>query len=285
MYLFYYFLLSLLLTGCTTVGSIERRYRAINDTDGIDKREARIIAQREYLKTNSHDNYRVSSAKVYGPEEVLSLDADKAGFVNHADIYDDFRKKLKYEQSWYVVFRPGFLSLFSNYYLTVVDKEDGRIQYTHDANDFAAIGQVMFTYIKPKWVSSILIGQYYRDKNEVPNDINELRHYLSEKSEGAFDCDAALKDYTIERISAASARVTYVPEGEMQKIYDIASEDTTHSQPKAEYVLEVSSAGDKTILKIHGVVDMTLTLSDSEIEGAPPCMGPDVEDILELIFD
>ncbi|MCA9407116.1 MAG: hypothetical protein H6755_06415 [Candidatus Omnitrophica bacterium] len=251
-----------LLSGCTTLGYVERRYNNISFSDGIDKNEAKIIAQRECLQNNISDSYKIRSAKVYGSEEVLGLDSDKAEFVTHDKIYEEYRRKLKYENSWFVSFRPGFLSFFSNYYLVVLDKKDGEIQYIHDSNSIIAIGQVMFAHIKLKLVSSMLIGKYYRDKNELPENIEQLRRYLSEKSEGESKEVETLKRYEIQKLSNTRVKVKYVSEEEMQDICNALSEITTNLTPKGEYELEVSTEGDKTILQIYGDMDMKFTLMD-----------------------
>ena len=92
--------LTSVLSGCSTLGSVEKSYNKISFSDGIDENEAKIIAQREYLKNSKNDSYKISSAKVYGSEQVLNLEAEDEEFVRDYKIYQEYQKKLKYAGLW-----------------------------------------------------------------------------------------------------------------------------------------------------------------------------------------
>ncbi len=255
-------LIALIFSGCTTLGSVNRKYTHVIFTDGVTREEAKIIAQREYLNSNSNDGFNTGSARVYDSNKILKLNPDKVSFVTHEKIYEKNRKKLKFNNSWYVSFKPKFFNFFSSYYLVVLNKNDGQVQYSYDSNVFTALGQLMFTHLKPKLMSSMLIGKYYREKNQLPEDIDQLRKYLLEKRKNDTNEEVLLNGYVIEKISDNKINVKYIPEEGMQDVYDALSEMSSKLNPKGEYELEVSKEGEKTILQTYGDMDMRFELTD-----------------------
>jgi hypothetical protein len=258
------FLISV-LSGCSTLGSVEKSYNKFSFSDGIDENEAKIIAQREYLKNSKNDSYKISSAKVYGSEQVLNLEAEDEEFVRDYKIYQEYQKKLKYENSWFVVFESDSFDFLSNYYLVVLDKDKGKIQYTHDSNVTDVIGQVVFTHIKPKMDSVRLMGEYYRDNNKLPENIEQLRNYLSKKSGDTMKDEEALRGYAIQKISDTRVKVKYGVEEKVQDTYNFLSSIKRKLNFKGEFELEVITEDGEIILQVYGDVNRRFTLKDSKL--------------------
>ncbi len=121
----------IVLAGCASTEAIYKNYDTVNFKDGIDQREAKIIAQRIIIATDEQRNYRVSV-----PDIRTDLEA------------------IKYPDFWFVVFGHNWLSPISTnpmaetytelretQFLVVLDKDNGNIKfaglwYPKRENDF-----------------------------------------------------------------------------------------------------------------------------------------------------
>lgn len=124
------------ISGCATISSIERNYRNIDLSNGINSEEAKIIAKNQIIQTNFKDDYRIIAPKVYDTSEFDNEAIIEESFI--VDIMSDStlysNGKFRYSDSWHVVFRPKFLNFLSTYYLFVIDKNSGQVQYAHEKN-------------------------------------------------------------------------------------------------------------------------------------------------------
>lgn len=253
-----FFLLAVgLLCGCTTISGLERRYSRVSFEDGIDAQEARVIAQKEYLKLDSYRDYKVGSATIYDSDNVLTLNRDKNPFVDDEHIYTEYKKKLKFDDSWFITFRPKFLSFFSVYYLIVVDKKSGEVQYTRDSNALADVVQFLFTNMfKPKVTSALAISMYYRDTKEMPDNSEQLKKYLDQLPQETKTAFKLPDDFKIEKISANRLKVTQnIQPSEIGSVFP----EIDQSLNTKEYEIEIREKDDKLLIT-GGAVKMEMKL-------------------------
>lgn len=249
-------LMILSLSGCTTLGSLQRNYDRIIFQDGIDKREARTIAIMVYLKGNEYKNYRIGSAKVYSDSEILRLDPHRFS----RDLYTEDNKQMRFQDSWYVLLRPKFLSLFSNYYLIAVDKKDGVVLYERDSNVLAELFESVFRlYIEPRLACAMAVGFFYKDKKEVPENVEVLKHFLEQSPDAKIGGDRNLTGMKFEKVSSNKLKVFYVTPGFDKVDTDPSEIDKLFG---SSYELEIETQGEKVVMKISGDYEGTLDFSD-----------------------
>jgi hypothetical protein len=172
--------LTLIFSGCATVSSVEKSYNDIDFSSSITRREARIIAQKNIIQTNFKSSYTVVDPKIYDASEFDVAEKRKELFQYTKELYAD--GKLRYSGSWYVVFHPKPLSLFSVYYLVVVDKSSGQVQYAQEENAFAALAQLIVSESQNDALQSAVVAvRYYSEKGCWPSDSQELQEYFEEK--------------------------------------------------------------------------------------------------------
>jgi hypothetical protein len=234
--------------------------------DGIDAKEARIIAMRTYLKGNEYRNYRVGSAKVYNDNEIQRLNSGRTTFIRNEDLYTDNNKELKFPGSWYVLFRPKFLSLFSRYYLIIVDKNDGSVLLEHDSNVFGDLVEgVVKVFFLPRLVGAMAISIYYKDKKEVPESVEILKKYLMQLPEGKKMKGDELDGLKFEKISPAKLKVFYNSPG-LNELKENSGLDKLFN---SMYELELVTEGDKTFMKIGGDFNGTIELGEKNMSLSP----------------
>jgi hypothetical protein len=108
------------LVGCTSTKAVYKNYNnLVNLYDGVDQKEAKIIAQRIIISTDEARNYRITAP----------------------DIKNDFETD-KYLDYWFVIFGHNWLSPISTdplaktytelreaQFVVVVEKRDGSIKF------------------------------------------------------------------------------------------------------------------------------------------------------------
>lgn len=132
--------ITILLAGCSTIGSVNYGYKRIIYTDGINKSEAKILAKKKIIDEKSQGSYMVIAPDAYDLD-VLSrekLMSAKESFWT--ELYDS-QGNMKYHHCWAVVFRPKPFpfSLFDLYYLVIVDKTNGEIRAAVAQNALAGL--------------------------------------------------------------------------------------------------------------------------------------------------
>lgn len=172
--------------GCATVPSIERNRRAIDFSDGINRQEAKIIAKSKIIQTHLKDDYRIIGPRIYDAAEFTDEIKGKEtfSFLINRELYND--DELRYSDSWYVIFRPKFLSLFSVSYLVVIDKDSGEIQYAHEDNALDGLCPLILL-----WLQKNVFGDFlqpaavavscYSEKGHWPAGGDELQKYFEQK--------------------------------------------------------------------------------------------------------
>ncbi len=172
------FCISVFLSGCATVSSISRNYKNIDLSDGISRQEAKVIAQKQIIQTDFKKDYRIINPSIYHAEEFT--DDLKERFLRDKAIYDS--GQLRYPNSWHIIFHPKWLSLFSLYYLVVVDKDSGEVQYEHAENAIVALGEILFSeFLNNSLQPAFLAVGYYSEKGYWPSTGEALQKYFEEK--------------------------------------------------------------------------------------------------------
>jgi hypothetical protein len=240
------------------MGSLQRHYERIIFEDGISRKEARTIAMKAYLK-NEHKNYRVGSAMVYEGHAILKSNSD----LLSRDLYAG-GGKLRFPDSWHVLFRPKFLNLFSRYYLIVIDKKDGSVLYEHESNVFGDLFESIFkVYLEPRLICAAAVVIFYKDKKEVPESVEVLKLYLAQSPEAKEMANTGLDGMRLEKISANKLKVSYVSTGFDKADKDPSGVDKLFS---SAYDLELETKGEKIVMKISGDYVGTLEFSGSPVE-------------------
>ena len=110
----------LMLAGCATNKAVFKNFtNLVNVEDGVDEKEAKIIAQRNIIVTHERRDYRITA-----PDIKMTMEAGK------------------YPEYWFVVFGHNWLSPISTdpmaktytelketQYLVVIDKKSGDIRF------------------------------------------------------------------------------------------------------------------------------------------------------------
>ena len=118
-----------LLLGCATTSGMER---AVDISDGVSRKEAKIIAKKELLRLSLDDEIKKNPSRIYEAPEVKysnkKLDSDM-------HLYDVFESNgnSKFRDAWYVLFKPKFISI-STGFLAVVNKKNGEIMFPQSGN-------------------------------------------------------------------------------------------------------------------------------------------------------
>ena len=63
----------LLLSGCATIGGINKSYESVNYSDGIDGKEAKVIAQKKLLLEHFSHNYMISTPDIKKMDKYWSV--------------------------------------------------------------------------------------------------------------------------------------------------------------------------------------------------------------------
>lgn len=251
------------LSGCTTLGSLQRNYDRINYKDGIDRKEARTIAMKTFLKGNEHKDYRVGSAMAFDVKEVSTRNPD----LLSRDFYADGKKESKFPDSWYVIFRPKFFALFSMYYLVVVDKKDGAVLYERDANVFGDLFEgVVKGFFLPRLMGAMAVAVYYKDKKEVPESVEILKEYLMQLPNGKEMNGIELDGLKFEKISPTQMKVFYDSPGLNEFKENVLGLDKLFN---SMYELELVIQGDKTVMSISGDLNGTIELGEKDMSLSP----------------
>ncbi len=109
-----FIILLIILNGCATVNSVKTNYALIDYSDGIDKKEAVLIAKEHLINTKYRHRYQVIGPKV---------------------------ENLPLEGAWLVRFRGKKTSISEFYmpsiYEVKIDKRTGecRLEYTNNMTD------------------------------------------------------------------------------------------------------------------------------------------------------
>lgn len=199
----------LTISGCATVGGIEKGYQKINRENGIDRAEARIIAQHEVLRLERQKDFSISSAKVYNPEEVMKLTIEQFPFVFDHDLYIA-DKKLKYDHNWYVFLKPKFMNLFSFGYLIILDQKTGVINSAGERNALGEVfNEVMKEPLKNSLTSLTLVTRFYKAKDRMPDNIEELNQFIAALPEDQREGSGPLMNAHIQKISPEKIRIHF----------------------------------------------------------------------------
>jgi len=250
------FFMIITLSGCSTLQSVRQKYGEVNFEDGIDRKEAKIIAQMHFWDNELETKHSLRSAKVYSSDEILSLNSSKESFVLNEKIYQNKEKKLKYPNSWYISFKPKFLNLFSEYYLLVLNKDAGIVEYAYDSNVLIFALKEIINNEEVKISTALLIGKYYQEKNTLPDNIGQLKRFYSQKISDGLDQELNLKNFEIRRISDNRLKVRIIPEKRVNH------DDLKMNIPsKGEYDLEVKSVGEKIMIQTSGSISTKFELT------------------------
>lgn len=99
------FILLSILMGCTTIGSVQRRYLSINYRDGVNLTEAFVIAQNKLIEERKTKIYKLNGFRTY---------------------YD--KNTVKYPGYWFVHSPAKYFSdKWLMFYLVIIDKSSGEI--------------------------------------------------------------------------------------------------------------------------------------------------------------
>jgi hypothetical protein len=108
----------LLTVGCATsvqqkVKTVMEKYEKVNFEDGIDLKDAEIIAQRALAKQNLADRYDIEKPQVV---------RDIAELPNH-------------EKHWLISFKESGFSSIEYVFMTVIDKGTGKVKFADDIQE------------------------------------------------------------------------------------------------------------------------------------------------------
>lgn len=99
--------LTVFLTGCATMKSVNNKYGKVDYTNGISKEEAKSIAKKSLMESKARGKYRFTVPM----------------------ILDDPYTKPNLEY-WYISFSKKIYHLRSSHYLVVINKHTGEIEYS-----------------------------------------------------------------------------------------------------------------------------------------------------------
>ena len=135
------------------------------------------MAKRQLINSSGNGSYRLWHPGVYSSAEINRARKRGEAFVDDSGIYVNCHK-FKFEDSWFVVFRPKLLQLFSVYYLVVIDRETGNIQYTNDLNALTQVFQgIFFNFFDKSFSPLVAVCRFYNEKGQWPSSGGELKSY------------------------------------------------------------------------------------------------------------
>ncbi len=103
---FIWCLLFPLLSGCLTLGGIDKQYQALDISDGASMEEAKIIAQQKLMHAPERKDYAAGSAEI----------------LDDAIVH-------QYPDYWFVSFEAKSFAMSFWQYLVVVQKKTGTVIY------------------------------------------------------------------------------------------------------------------------------------------------------------
>ena len=110
-------IITLFLTGCASLlisesEAVLKRYPTVVFEDGINLEEAKLIAQRELIRSNEVAIYELARPQV----------VDHVADLPHSENY------------WFIFFNERSNAAIKYIFMAVIDKKDGRVKF---ANDYA----------------------------------------------------------------------------------------------------------------------------------------------------
>ena len=194
--------LSILASGCTTISSLDEKYKRINFKEGIKRYEAKIIAKRELFDANEETHYRVMAPKVYHSSELDKAREKNESFLTYSNISQE--DKLLYENCWFVIFKEKFFNIFGSYYLVVLDDSKGEIKLAESRCPFGdALGELFFKPLFNNITNScaclaVLTSHYRSNNNQCPQTGEELIKFYEDSDKELNELNISLED--IDRI-------------------------------------------------------------------------------------
>ena len=178
-----------LILGCSMTSAMNN----INTSDGVNRKEAKIIAKNELLRLNLDDEIKKNPLSIYESSEVKYSNKKIDSDIHLYDVFDS-NGNPKFEDAWYVLFKPKFISI-STGFLTVVDKKNGEIVYSQ-SGDFVE-GMVVPLLEKKindheKYMKAAIA--FHKENKQWPATIDELRDYLDNPNEDINNLSITIKN-------------------------------------------------------------------------------------------
>jgi len=99
-------ILCFISSGCATIKSIEKNYKKIDYSDGINKSEAKLIAKKSLIDSPYRNFYRVIRPRILDNDETL-----------------------QHPRYWFLKFRRKSSKLNKSNYFVVIEKKTGEVIY------------------------------------------------------------------------------------------------------------------------------------------------------------